>query len=127
MNKAANFRKTVLELKRYLALPIQNDRDRAGIIQAFELTFEQSWKAVQKVASAQGIEIANPKRAFGYAMQNGWIPQSDEALWLQLLRDRNLTRHTYQQALAKEILDRIAGQYVSMFESLLSALESQKD
>ncbi len=39
MNAVTNFTKALNELKKYLALPIQNDRDRAGIIQAFEYTF----------------------------------------------------------------------------------------
>jgi hypothetical protein len=38
-------------------MPIENDRDRAGIIQAFEFTFEQSWKSVQKLAAAQDLVI----------------------------------------------------------------------
>ena len=45
MSPTHNFKKTLEELDAFLKLPIQNDRDIAGIIQAFEFTFEQCWKS----------------------------------------------------------------------------------
>ena len=122
MNKLTNFENTLAELKNYLALPIQNSRDIAGIIQAFEFTFEQSWKAIQKIATIQGVDLGNPKAAFTYALQNGWILSSDEPKWLQLLKDRNLTTHTYQETLAQEVLQRIQSDYLQMFEGLFKQL-----
>lgn len=126
MSPTVNFEKTLSELKKYLSLPIQNDRDRAGIIQAFEFTFEQSWKSIQKIASTQGSEVASPKAAFTFAMQNGWIDLKDEAQWLELIKDRNLTSHTYAQDLAKEVLGRIQKQYTGLFDGLLKSLQKQK-
>jgi len=125
MNQTINFRKTLSELKRYLELPVLNNRDRAGIIQAFEFTFEQCWKTLQKVAGSQGIQIGNPKAAFKYAMANGWIPSSEETQWLELLKDRNLTSHTYEELLARQVLERIQNFYVGMFEALLSAIDRE--
>lgn len=126
MDKLTNFRKTFQELKTYLALPILNPRDKAGIIQAFEFTFEQSWKSIQKIAFTEGVTLASPKNAFIFAMQNHWIATKDEPLWLQLLQDRNLTTHTYEEALANAVLERIQKQYVHMFEGLLLQLEPLK-
>lgn len=123
MDDLKNLRKTLGELKKYLSLPIQNDRDRAGIIQALEFTFEQAWKAIQKTAFRQGVEIGNPKKAFSYAMQNGWIGRDSEPKWLQLLKDRNLTSHTYEELLAKAVLARIQNDYVGLFDNLLRSLE----
>lgn len=122
MDSLLNFRKTLNELNVFLSTPIVDNRDRAGIIQAFEFTFEQSWKAIQKIAFTQGVEIASPKSAFTYALQNDWIPAADEQKWLQLLKDRNLTTHTYQELLAKEVFARIQNDYVHMFGYLLIAL-----
>lgn len=119
-----NFRNTLNELKKYVTTPIEDDRDRAGIIQAFEFTFEQSWKAIQKIAAKQGVEIGNPKAAFSYAMQNNWIPKNDEGRWLELLKDRNLTTHTYQEDIAKDVLGRITEDYLAMFTELLSGLRN---
>lgn len=123
MDKLVNLRKTLGELKKFLSRPIEDERDVAGIIQAFEFTFEQSWMAIQKFAASHGVDIGNPKAAFAYAMQNKWIPIPDEQRWLDLIKDRNLTSHTYEQNLAQEVLGRIQGQYLDMFEYLLKALE----
>lgn len=125
MSPTHNFKSTLDELSKYLELPIQNDRDIAGIIQAFEFTFEQAWKSIQKIAHSQGVEIGSPKAAFSYALQNSWISSSEESLWLQLLKDRNLTSHTYQEDLAQQVLSRIQSNYLKMFQGLLTALEKQ--
>jgi nucleotidyltransferase substrate binding protein (TIGR01987 family) len=113
------------ELDAFLKLPIQNNRDIAGIIQAFEFTFEQCWKSIQKIAGAQGVEVGSPKSAFSYALQNSWIRLEDELSWLELLKDRNLTSHTYQEDLAREVLQRIQTRYLQRFQELLPALERQ--
>ncbi len=122
MNPLANFEKSLFELEKYLKMPIENDRDRAGIIQAFEFTFEQSWKSVQKLAAIQGVEVASPKTAYSFAMQSKWIPSAEEQKWLKLISDCNLTTHTYHGELAQEILGRIQSEYLSMFKSLLKSL-----
>jgi len=123
MDDLLNFRNTLSELKSFVALPIENNRERAGIVQAFEFTFEQAWKAIQRKAGTQGVEIGNPKAAFQYAMQNQWISKQDEEKWLGLLRDRKLTSHTYQQTLAYEVIKRISSVYLQLFSGLLGALE----
>lgn len=120
----ANFRKALTELETYCAMPVATNRDRAGIIQAFEFTFEQAWKSIQKVAGRMGTQVAFPKQALVQALAAGYINATDEPLWLQLLQDRNLTSHTYKQALAVEVLSRIQADYLRMFRGLLGALEA---
>ncbi len=118
-----NFSKTLSALELFSSTPIVDHRDRAGIIRAFEFTFEQSWKAIQKMAHQLGASVASPKTAFIFAMQNNWIDPKQEAVWLELLRDRNLTSHTYQEELANEVLERIQTQYIILFKSLLNNLQ----
>lgn len=119
-----NFRRTLAQLERFLQDPILNDRDRAGIIQSFEFTFEQSWKAIQKVGGRMGSPVGNPKQAYTLAIQSGWIQRVDEDRWIRLLGDRNLTSHTYKEDLAKAVLKSIQTEYVTMFQGLLAALTS---
>lgn len=123
MDELINFRKTLVQLKNFTSMPVQNDRDRAGIIQAFEYTFEQCWKALQKLAGKEGVEIGSPKKAFTYALQNQMIKATDESLWLKMLEDRNLTSHTYKEDIALEVVTRISNNYIVLFEELLKNLE----
>lgn len=124
MDELANFEKTLKQLKSFVALPIQNDRDKAGIIQAFEYTFEQCWKAMQKKAGHDGVQIGSPKKAFIFAFQNSWIPPASEKLWLQMIEDRNLTSHAYKEDIAAEVLHRIMRDYISCFDGLLQKLRN---
>ncbi|MFZ4403839.1 MAG: HI0074 family nucleotidyltransferase substrate-binding subunit [Pseudobdellovibrionaceae bacterium] len=118
-----NFQNSLKQLKLFCEMPIQNDRDRAGIIQAFEFTFEQSWKAIQKKTKDQGVEIVSPKQAYMFAIQSRWIAKEDEKLWIGLINDRNLTTHTYKEQLAKKIVEKILQQYLFMLEKLFEKLK----
>ena len=51
-----NFQSAYGELVNYLSLPIETPRDRAGIIKAFEFTFELAWKTFQKMATIEGVD-----------------------------------------------------------------------
>ena len=125
MDELTNFEKTLNQLKNFVALPIQNDRDKAGIIQAFEYTFEQCWKSIQKKAGHQGVQIGSPKNAFMFAFQNIWIPKETEQLWLQMIADRNLTSHTYKEDIASLVLQRIMRDYIPCFDALLLKLQNE--
>ena len=47
-NSINNLEKAHSKLEEYLSLPILNDRDRSGIIKAFEFTFELAWEDIPK-------------------------------------------------------------------------------
>lgn len=93
-----NLKQAFGQLESYLSEPAKTDRDRAGVIQAFEFTFEQFWKAFQKVAGAQGLEANSPRQALQAAFQIRLIESMEENVWLEMLKDRNLTSHVYHGA-----------------------------
>ncbi len=45
--KIENLNKAFLDLKESLAKPIQENRDVGGVVKAFEIVFEFSWKILQ--------------------------------------------------------------------------------
>lgn len=59
----ANLERAFAELESYLALPIAHGRDKAGLIQGFEFTFELFWKTFQKLAPEAGLEASSPREA----------------------------------------------------------------
>jgi len=91
-----------------------------GTIQRFEFTFELSWKAMQKILRVkEDIDVPSPKQTLQKAYRLEWI--DDEDLWVRMLKDRNMTSHTYKQELAKEIYGRIKTYYpefVKLYEKL---------
>lgn len=123
MDDLTNFEKTLIQLKKFTALPIQNDRDKAGILQAFKYTFEQCWKSIQKKAGHEGSQVASPKKAFMFAFQNNWIDKKNEHIWLKMIKDRNLTSHTYREDVASEVLQNIIKFYIPGFEQLVEKMK----
>lgn len=112
-----NFGKALAKLQEFAAMPVANDRDRAGIVQAFEFTFEQCWKTFQQIAASQGLTVGSPRQSLQAAVQLGLIAAADEETWLDMMRDRNVTSHLYHEAWAREIADRIVSRYLPALEN----------
>ena len=74
-------------------------------IQRFEFTIELFWKTFRHLLTLEGRESFSPRECLKAAYQLGWI--HDEAAWLGMLKDRNQTSHTYNEALAEQIVARI--------------------
>ena len=100
-----NAEKAVARLEQFLSLPVKDERDQAGVIQAFEFTFETCWKLLQKVALIEGLAAPSPKSAISAGFHLG-ICEPEQA-WVSMLEDRNLTSHTYRAEAAEEIFERI--------------------
>ncbi len=115
----ANLELALNSLERFLNEPIVSDRDRAGVLQAFEYTFELSWKAAQKIAADQGLSAQSPRQALKAAFQLGLISLDEEETWLSMLNDRNRTVHTYRAELAQEIFERVRDRYQKALAGLL--------
>lgn len=113
----ANLERALAELESFAALPIVNRRDKAGLIQAFEFTYELFWKLFMKLAPDAGLSASSPREALIAAAQAHLIAPDEESHWSQMLRDRNQTSHTYNAALADEILERLLVSYLPCFRS----------
>ncbi len=118
-----NFEKALSKLASFADQGIKDELDRAGLIQAFEFTLEQCWKSIQKRSGQEGSQINSPKQAFLWALGQSWIEKKDEEIWLAMLSDRNLSSHTYREALALEIANRVQNSYIFQFKSLLSHMK----
>lgn len=81
---------------------------RDAVIQRFEFTFELTWKALQLYLEHRGLECGSPRATLKNAFAEGLIQTPEEAdAWLQMLDDRNLTSHAYDEGLARRIYQRI--------------------
>ncbi len=113
----------VTSLREGLAEPNRSDIVRSGIIKNFEFVYELSWKTIKRLLEYWGITTGGPRDNLGKAFQEGLI--QNESVWLEILSDRNLTVHTYDKKLAREVSDRIAQNYMAEFEFLLQSLTKQ--
>lgn len=74
---------------------MQDDRDQAGAIQAFEFSYELAWKMMKRVLESRGQEVGSPKDTFRKAALEKLI--DDPEIWFEFQMKRNLTSHTYEQ------------------------------
>lgn len=93
-----------------------------GTIQRFEFVFELCWKTLQRALLEEGLDAKTPREMVTKAYQSGWV--ENEKLWLQMLKNRNETSHTYNEDLAEKIYNRIPG-YYKEFEKILRFLEKK--
>jgi len=100
-SRYAKLSQALLQLKAFAAEPVVSKRDRAGLIKAFEFTYELFWKTFQDFVNAAGVTIAGPKPSLKAAFQLGII--DNENGWLAIADDRNLTSHIYNESLAIDI------------------------
>ena len=94
--------------------PEENSLAIDASIQRFEFCIELFWKVLKKFLAEEGKIAKTPKQALQEAYQIDWI--DNEELWLEMLKDRNETSHTYNEDLAKAIYSHIASYYKQMKE-----------
>ncbi len=70
-------------------------------IQRFEFTYELAWKTLKLYLETKDIDVRNAKDTLKAAFEQGLIQNADD--WSELHQKRNLTSHTYDEALAQEI------------------------
>lgn len=103
-----------------LGSPSLIERDAA--IQRFEYTVEACWKAARGVLSERyGAELASPKPVVRACAQNGLLNEDDARAAMDMIDDRNLTSHTYNEELAIAIFGRLA-QHAGLLRRWLDAL-----
>jgi nucleotidyltransferase substrate binding protein (TIGR01987 family) len=88
-------------------------------IKRFELCFELSWKVIQSFLRDRGLDCRSPRDCFREAFSYGLL--TEEGVWLQMVHDRALSVHTYNEELANQMYARLLG-YLPAFRQLLAAL-----
>jgi nucleotidyltransferase substrate binding protein (TIGR01987 family) len=113
-----NFKKALVNLEDAVALSetrALSRLEKQGELKAFEYTFELSWNVMKDYLTFQGISgIIGSRGSFRTAFQNGLI--SDGETWMEMIEDRNLISHDYDEKTADSVVSRIAG-YAALFRS----------
>ncbi|WP_245183505.1 nucleotidyltransferase substrate binding protein [Lentibacillus salicampi] len=94
-----NFERSYKLLEKYSNESIENELERAGIIQFFEMTFELSWKVLKDYLENEGFIVKSPRQTIKQAFQSGLI--DDGHTWMQALEKRNQMAHNYDEEAAK--------------------------
>ena len=120
MNK---FRVALENLDEALAGPANVKAYRDSTILSFTFVYELAWNSMKLGLAEVGIDARNPKAAFQHAFQQRWI--DNEQFWLDMLEDRNLVVHTYNEDLALEVYGRIRDEFAPEFRRVHEYLDQQ--
>lgn len=108
--------------------PFVQETLRAGVIQCFEVAYEQSWKMMRRWietnVGAEGVDGVTRRELFRRAAEERLI--DDVERWMSYHFTRNLTSHTYDEASAQEAYAQVIG-FLPLAEDLLARLEARND
>jgi nucleotidyltransferase substrate binding protein (TIGR01987 family) len=101
---------------------------RAGVIQSFEVAYEQSWKMMRRWLTvnpvAGDVDGVPMRQLFRMAARAGLIDDVDA--WMTFHAARNQTSHTYNRAVAQAVFEQ-APAFAAQAQTLLQQLGSRND
>jgi nucleotidyltransferase substrate binding protein (TIGR01987 family) len=126
VQRLQNFSKVLAQLERFIEKKELNGLERQGIIQAFEYNFELSWNTLKDYFEYQGeSNIHGSRDAIRITFQRGMIENGE--LWMQMLKSRTLTTHTYNETIAIMIEKEIRESYFKAFQNLQQKLKELQE
>lgn len=100
-----------------------NSLMQMALIKSFEMTFELSWKTMKDFLQYNGIDVKLPREIIKQAFTNDII--IDGQLWIDMLEDRNLMTHTYDEERAQSAILHICESYMTALTQLQDYLQER--
>ena len=93
-----------------------NELIRMAVIKAYEFTFELSWKTLKDFLVYNGIDAKLPREVLKQAFATGLL--NNGQLWIDMLEERYLMAHTYDDTRARKAVDQIQERYFGGLQQL---------
>ena len=98
---------------------------KEGLIQRFEYTHKLAWNVMKDFLAEIGdIQIYGSKDATREAFNTGLIEDGD--VWMEMIKSRNKTSHTYNEETADEIFTKIVNDYYTAFLTFQQVMEGKR-
>ncbi len=123
-----NWNRALAQLSKFMTREDLNELEEQGLIQSFEYNHELAWNTQKDFLEDQGYEgLFGSKNVARKGFEVGLL--DDGKVWLDMIKSRNLTSHTYNGAVTREVVDAIVNNYFDAFCHLnkkLNDLASQE-
>jgi len=124
IERQTDVRESTARLAEAVAQP-ESELIRDATIQRFEFAFEVVWKTLKLYLERQGHECGGPRTTLKKAFVENLICTPEEAdHWLQMLEDRNLTSHAYDETLANQIYGHIVHTYANLLGGMADKIQT---
>ncbi len=125
--RLANLSAALAQLEAAVQLSNQrelSDLEKQGLIQAFEFTHELAWNVMRDYFIHQGAAelITGSRDATRAAFSQGLVANGEA--WMEMIRSRNQTSHTYNKGVANEIVGKIRSTYVEAIHAFHARMGS---
>jgi len=105
----SNYQKALGQLQKFV--------DKGGLIKAFEYTYELAWSTLKDFLEFRGqSDLFGSRDAIQKAFQLNLIEDGEG--WMDMLKSRNRTSHSYNQETAREISNAVTTVYYALFQKL---------
>ena len=101
--------------------PSLDDMYLDATIQRFEFCFELAWKLMKACLEYEGFSANSPRSSIREGFKANLI--ADAAAWLDMLEQRNLASHTYDDEMAAELYRQIKERHFELLSSFRDEME----
>ena len=117
-----NYKRALSQLSKFIEKDDLNELEEQGLIQAFEYTHELAWNVLKDYLQAKGsLAIHGSRDATREAFKLDIL--SDGEAWMDMIKDRNQTSHTYNKDTAQRIVTNIKTRFEPLFLKLKITLQ----
>ncbi|SFP45212.1 nucleotidyltransferase substrate binding protein, HI0074 family [Geopseudomonas sagittaria] len=125
--RLSNYNRALAQLSRGVELaqarPL-SELEKQGLIHAFEFVFELAWNVMKDYFLYQGNPaISGSRDAIRTAFKQGLIVDGEG--WMEMIKSRNQSEHTYNESVANEIADNIMARYLALFVAFGQHMQSR--
>ena len=122
----SNYKKALAQLTKFIDQDELNELEKQGLIKAFEYTHELAWNLLKDYLQDQGIQnITGSKDSVREAFKVGLIEDGES--WMDMIKDRNQTVHTYNESTAEAIATNIQTRFFALFVTLCEKMQGLND
>lgn len=123
-----NWNRALGQLTKFMQHDELNELEELGLIHSFEYNHELAWNTQKDFLQDQGFTgLFCVKDVAKKAFEVGLIKNGE--LWLDMIKNRNLTSHAYNDAITRQVVDAIVHQYFAELSELNTKLNklAEKD
>ena len=118
----SNFNKALIQLQKFIDKGDLSELEAQGLVKAFEYTYELAWNTIKDFLEFSGqSDIYGSRDAIRKGFQLGLITDGDG--WMDMLKSRNQTSHTYNEDTARQINNAVVTRYYDLFIRLRTKFE----
>ncbi len=121
-----NYEKALVQLQEAVQITYKRELtnlESQGLIKAFEFTHELAWNVIKDYFEDQqgNTSIRGSRDAVRMAFKMELILDGEG--WMDMIKSRNQTAHTYNEETANEIVEKVLHTYADLFSDFASVMK----